>query len=294
MLTERDEILPEDDPIMPGMIPEVVPPLPREKTHARDLTPGAAFGWLRAGWADLWTNPVTSLAYGVAVFVVSVAIVWLLYRFQMEHTLLPVLAGFLVVGPLIANGLYVKSRDLEQGRRDSLGDMIFVRMRSGVGPAAMMGVILLMLFMLWIRAAIILWAVFFGIQPFPGMDEILPTLFTTPLGWGLLFTGSVVGALFAAFAFAISVFAMPMLLEERTDALSAMGISMAMVWQNRVAMLTWGFIVMCLFALSVVTFFVGLILIFPLVGHGTWHAYRAIRGTEHAGQETERMFIPEM
>ena len=128
--------------------------------------------------------------------------------------------------------------------------MLFVRPRSGY-QAMFLGVLLLGLFLLWMRAAVLLYALFFGLRPFPGTDEIVPMLFLTPTGWGLLLVGSAVGALFAAFAFAVSVFAVPMLLEERTDALSAMGISMAMVWSNLAVMLAWGAIVLGLFVLSV-------------------------------------------
>jgi uncharacterized membrane protein len=111
-------------------------------------------------------------------------------------------------------------------------------------------------------------------------------LLLTPTGWAMLIVGSAIGALFAAFAFAISVFAVPMLLEERTDAMTAMGVSTAMVWNNLTVMLCWGAIVLGLFALSVLTGFVGLIVVFPLLGHATWHAYRAMwRGGG------ERMFI---
>jgi uncharacterized membrane protein len=105
----------------------------------------------------------------------------------------------------------------------------------------------------------------------------LPTLFLTPTGWALLLVGGAVGAIFSAFSFAISVLAVPMLLEERTDALSALGTSLATVWNNLPVMLTWGAVVLGLFLVSVVTNFVGLIVIFPLLGHATWHAYRALR-----------------
>ena len=91
----------------------------------------------------------------------------------------------------------------------------------------------------------------------------MPRVFTTWSGWSLLITGTVVGGLFAAFAFAVSVFAMPMMLEEKTDALTAMGISLSLVWNNLSVMLVWGTIVVGLFAISVLTGFVGLIVIFP-------------------------------
>jgi uncharacterized membrane protein len=102
-------------------------------------------------------------------------------------------------------------------------------------------------------------------------------LFTTPVGWWMLLVGSAVGGLFAAFSFAISVFAVPMLLNEPVDALTAMGTSMALVWGNLPVMLTWGAIVLALFLVSLATGLIGMIVVFPVLGHGTWHAYRTMR-----------------
>lgn len=286
---EPDAPPPPDNPHAAGGIPLVVPALPRENRRARDLPWRTAFEWLRAGWSDTWTNPAPSLLYGLGVFVVSVLVVWGLFLFSYEYALFPALAGFLVIGPLIANGLYEKSRRLEEGERTGYLSMVFVRPRSGY-QALFMGVMLLGLFLLWMRAAVLIWALFFGLLPFPGTDEILPML-STPTGWAVLLVGGAVGALFAAFAFAISVFAMPMLLTERTDALSALGISMAMVWNNLSVMLAWGAIVLALFLVSVATGFLGLILVFPVLGHATWHAYRAIRSDDRQDGEAERMFI---
>jgi uncharacterized membrane protein len=290
MLSDHDGPPPPDNPDDHGMIPIVVPPLPVPNPYARNLPWRTSFQWLRAGWRDLWTNPVPSLLYGLGVFVISALVIWLLFRFNLDYALFPALAGFLVLGPLIANGLYRKSHDLELGRSTSVADMILVRPKSE-HSALFMGVMLLGLFLLWMRAAVLIWALFFGIRPFPGMDEIIPTLFLTPTGWALLLVGSAVGALFAAFAFAISVFAVPMLLVERTDALSALGISMAMVWNNLSVMLAWGAIVLVLFLLSVATGMIGFILVFPVLGHASWHAYRALRPDERQEGDSERMFI---
>ena len=193
----------------------------------------------------------------------------------------------LVIGPVFANGLYVKSRRLERGKRTRFWQMIFLKPRSRF-QGLFLGVILLMLFMLWIRAAVLIYALFFGVRPFPGTGELLPMLLFTPTGWAILLVGSAVGALFAAFAFAVSAFSVPMLLEEETDALSAMGISMALVWNNLTVMLYWGAIVVALFLVSVLTGFLGIIVVFPLLGHATWHAYRAIRVVPD-GQE--RVFV---
>ncbi len=281
---------PPDDPEAAGVIPKVVPPMPRENPRARNLPWRTACDWLRAGWFDLWTNPLPSLFYGFGVFAVSALVVWGLFLFGYEYALFPALSGFMVVGPLIANGLYEKSRRLEDGIRTSLVAMVFVRPNSGY-QTLFMGVMLLGLFLLWLRSAVLIWALFFGIVPFPGPEEILPMLFVTPTGWALLVVGGAVGALFAAFSFAISVFAVPMLLEERTDALSALGISMAMVWNNLPVMIAWGTIVLVLVLVAIATGFIGLIVIFPLLGHATWHAHREIRGDAPKDGETERMFI---
>ena len=106
---------------------------------------------------------------------------------------------------------------------------------------------------------------FFGLRPFPGIDHIVPMLFTTWIGWAMLLTGTVVGGLFAAFAFAISAFSIPMLLDERTDAFTAMGTSISLVWNNRPVMIAWGAIVL-LTAIGLLTGMVGLIVAFSLLG----------------------------
>ncbi len=257
-------------------IPAVLPPAPREKTWNRHLAPSAAFTWLAAGWRDLVTQPLTSLSYGALVFIVSVAIVLGLFAFGWDYILFPALAGFMVVGPLLAIGLYEKSRRLAAGERISLARMIFVAPKSG-GQILFTGVLLCLLMLLWMRAAVIIYALFFGLRPFPGLDHIAAMLFTTPTGWAMLIVGGTVGGLFAAFSFAISAFSIPMLLSERVDALTAMGTSTALVWNNLPVMLAWGAMVLVLFLFSLATGLLGLIIVFPLLGHGTWHAYRAIR-----------------
>ena len=261
---------------MKSSLPAVAPPLRPDSPYRRGLPAASAVQWLVAGWRDFRVQMDTSLAYGFVVFVVSALIVAGLYYYELDYILFPALAGFMVVGPIVAIGLYEKSRRIAAGETVRLADMIFVRGASG-GQLWFTGVLLCLLMLLWMRAAVILYALFFGLLPFPGLHQVTATLFTTPTGWALLVVGSVVGALFAAFSFAISVFAVPMLLAERTDGLTAMGTSMALVWNNLPVMLAWGAIVLALFVLSLATGLLGLIVVFPLLGHGTWHAYRAIR-----------------
>ncbi|MBL28230.1 MAG: hypothetical protein CMM50_11865 [Rhodospirillaceae bacterium] len=257
-------------------IPKTLPPLPRRRSYARDLPVTAAFGWLRAGWRDFKVNPASSLLYGLAVFVVSVAVVVGLFALALDYILLPALAGFMVVGPLLAVGLYEKSRRIVQSEPVTLASMVLVRPRSG-GQVLFTGALLCLLMLFWMRVAVLLYALFFGLRPFPGLEDVLPTLFATPTGVSLVAVGTLVGGLFAAFSFAISAFSVPMLLDERVDAFTAMGTSMALVWNNLPVMLTWGAIVLALFIASVATGLVGLIVVFPVLGHATWHAYQAMR-----------------
>lgn len=250
--------------------------VPASAMRRRGLPARAAFGWLAMGWRDLLTHPMPSLAYGLGVFALSIAIVWSLFRLELDYVLFPALAGFMVVGPFIAIGLYEKSRAIERKEPVSLGRMLFVPAASGA-QVWFTGAILCLLMLGWMRAATIIYALFFGLRPFPGLDHIAPMLFTTPYGWAMLAVGSAVGALFAAFSFAVSVFAVPRLLDESTDAFTAMGTSISMVWNNRPVMIAWGAIVLALFLLSVATGLLGLIVVFPLLGHATWHSYRAMK-----------------
>lgn len=242
----------------------------------RDLSWAAPLRWLSLGWKDLWTRPVPSLLYGVAVCAASIVFIVYMFDTGRDYILFPALAGFLIVGPLVAAGLYLKSRNIESGTQATLRTMLAVQPLAGA-QVFFTGMILVMLMMLWMRAAVLVYALFFGIQPFPGLPQVLHMLITTTTGWAMLVVGSIIGSLFAGFAFAISVFSIPMLLDRRIDTITAMAISTAMVWNNLRPSLTWGAIVVALFLVSIATGLIGLIAIFPWLGHATWHAYREMR-----------------
>lgn len=247
----------------------------RSDEWQRHLPAAEGFGWLKAGWNDFRTQPAPSLAYGLGMWLVSACLVWLLGYLGLDYILFPALAGFMIIAPILAIGLYEKSRALDEGRSPTLARMLFVRPKAGA-QALFTGVLLCLLMLLWMRAAVLIYALFFGLRPFPGLDHIAGMLFGTPVGWAMLLVGTAVGGLFASFAFAISVFSVPMLLERRTDALTAMATSMALVWNNLAPMVVWGAIVLALFTASVLSGLLGLIVVFPLLGHATWRAYKAI------------------
>ena len=258
------------------IIPPVASPVPTPNRWARPLTAADPCKWLALGWRDLKTVPSMSIAYGVIVFLISVGFVGGLIALGRDYILFPAFAGFMVVGPILAVGLYEKSRRIEAGQPLRWHDIFFVRPRSG-GQIVFTGLLLCLLMMVWMRAAVIIYALFFGLLPFPGLDHIAPMLFTTGVGLAMLTVGTAVGGLFAAFSFAISAFSIPMLLNEPIDALTAMGSSMALVWNNLRVLLVWAVIVLALFLLSLATGLIGLIVIYPLLGHATWHAYRAVQ-----------------
>ncbi|GHF74011.1 DUF2189 domain-containing protein [Seohaeicola zhoushanensis] len=257
-------------------------PLPRLRkpdrlvpVYARNLPASAAFGWLCGGWVDFRAALGPSLAYGLFLTLMSYAVLWLLEVSHLLYLALPALSGFLIVGPFLAIGLYEKSRLQAAGETVTLGRMLAFRPASGP-QLAYAGLLLGLLILFWLRAADLLYALFFGLVPFPGAQEALSNVLTTPRGWALLGTGALVGGLFAAFAFAISAFSVPMLVSRRTDALTAMGLSLVMTVQNLAPMLAWGMVVAAGLALSLLTGLLGLIVIFPVLGHGTWRAYVAI------------------
>ena len=245
---------------------------PVASPHARHLPARAALDWLAAGWRDLSRAPGSSLAYGAAVVALSWLVLWGLAVWGHLYLALPALSGFLIVGPFLAVGLYEKSRRLALDAPPTP-----LRLPPGAaGQIAMAGLLLGLLVLFWLRAADLLYALFFGLQPFPGAAEAFRNALTTPRGWALIATGLLVGGLFAAFAFAISVFSFPMLVSSHRDALTAMGRSFALTAQNLAPMLAWGAIVTAGLALSILTGLAALLLVFPVLGHGTWHAWRAI------------------
>lgn len=256
-------------------LPTLRRPNRADPPYVRHLPMSAAQGWLAKGWRDVRMAPASSLVYGLFLTLMSYGVLWILHASHMLYLALPAISGFLIIGPFLAIGLYEKSRRQAAGDRVALSEMLVFRPASG-GQLAYAGLLLGLLILFWLRAADLLYALFFGLTPFPGAEEALTNALTTPRGWALIATGTLVGGLFAAFAFAISVFSIPMLVSRRTDALTAMGLSFVMTVQNLRPMLVWGLFVALGLGLSVVTGLIGLIVLFPVLGHGTWHACQAI------------------
>lgn len=259
-------------------LPALQPPTQRALSLNRHLNSDEAYRWLRAGWDDFSSEELgASVIYGVFVFALSVLLVGGLFWIGADYVLFPAMGAFLVFAPALAMGLYEKSRRRMAGESISLDHMIYAQSKSPY-QLFYIGLILLLLGLLWMRSAVLIYALFFGFHQFPGFGPLLASLFLTPTGWSLLFVGSLFGALFAALGFAISAISIPMLLNERVDAFTAMGASITLVWNNLPVMLTWGGIVLSAFIICMLSGLLGLVVVFPVLGHATWHAYVAIRG----------------
>lgn len=256
-------------------LPTLRKPIKPAPAFGRGLPASTALDWLASGWKDYRTNPAPSVAYGIGLVLLSYAAIWMLAEMGLLYLALPAVAGFLIVGPFLALGLYEKSRALEQGRSISLRHMVLVRPVAR-GQLAYAGLLLALLVLFWLRAADLLYALFFGHAPFPGAVDAFINVFTTGRGWALILVGGGVGGLFASFAFALSLFSVPMMLSQKRDALTSLGLSFAMTTQNLPVAMAWGAIVVAGLVLSILTGLLGLAIVFPVLGHGTWHAYRAI------------------
>ena len=235
----------------------------------------APWAWLAAGWRDLWKAPGVSLAYGFLCAAISVLLAFALFRLELTSLILALAAGFLLVAPLLAVGLYEASRRHETGEPVTLKSVFFVSTKSPV-QLAFLGMMMMIALLVWIRVATLLFALFFGVGQLPTLEAFVDDLFFTWRGWGMLVVGTAIGGAIAFTIFAASAVSVPMLLERRMDAMTAILISFSVVKDNLAAMVLWAVLIAMLTAFGIVTLFVGSIVTFPLVGHATWHAYRAV------------------
>jgi uncharacterized membrane protein len=233
----------------------------------------APWSWLAAGWRDLCRAPRISLAYGTVFAVLSMALTLGLLATGLQSLVLALAGGFLLIGPAAAVGLYETSRCLECNQPVAFGDILATAGRAP-GQLGFFGAILAFLFIVWLQLAMLLFMAFLGSSGLPPPSEFVPTLLFTPHGLGLLVAGTAVGGTLAAVAFAISVISVPLLLTRRVDAVSAIGASLSAVMLNPKPMALWAALIAGFMILGIATLYVGLIIIFPLIGHATWHAYR--------------------
>lgn len=233
-----------------------------------------AFGdpprWLAAGVRDFTRAPGVGLFFGACF----VGMGWALLKVfeNAPAFVLGLSAGFLLVGPFLCTGLYRVSERLERGERPRLGDAVMA-WRHKLDTLGIFGVVLLVLEMLWARASLVVFALSFqGSMPdFAGSLKSLvnPKNLEFIIAWGAL------GGVFATIIFSVSVVSIPMILDRRTDAITAGLTSIRLVLARPAAMLFWAAIITVLVVLAMLPGFAGLLVVGPILGHATWHAYRA-------------------
>lgn len=253
------------------------PARPDAVSEPRRVAFDAPWAWLAAGWRDLWRHPTISLGYGLLVALASWTLFLGLLRIEALAMVLALAGGFLLVGPLLAVGLYQISHRLESERPVRFSD-VFVPDKLARGQLAFFGVLLLLFFLAWVRFATLLASLFLGGLTLPPLSQFVQTLLFTPSGLGLMVLGTIIGAVLAVVVFALSAFSIPMLVDRHTDAFTAARASVAAVAANPRAMGLWAALIVVMIAAGVATAFAGLIIAFPLIGHATWHGYRDVFG----------------
>jgi uncharacterized membrane protein len=230
----------------------------------RALPARAPLSWLAQGWADFRRAPGPSLAYGAAIVVLSWIVTGVGLRFGTYWSALILLSGFVFVAPLLALGLYSISRQIHDapGTPPSIGRSIQSMMKS-LGTAMVYAVALLVLFLIWARAASMV-HVFFPMTANPSLAQMAT----------FLSIGTAVGAVFSGLTFIFSAFSLPMICDRDTDAVTAIVTSVNAVLRNKPAMAVWALCIVVLTAIGFATALIGLAVVIPLLGYATWHAYQ--------------------
>lgn len=245
--------------------------LPRS-TPAIGLKPlslSAPLGWLALGWGDFRRAPAIGLFYGACFAAMGWALMTV-FEYSPAYVL-ALSGGFLLVGPFLCLGMYRTSQQLEVGERPGFATSLLA-WRARTSALGIFGVVLLVLEMLWARSTLVVFAVTFdGIPDFKGSLMAL----TQPENLSFTLIWAALGALFASLIFSVSVVSMPMILHRRTDAITAGLTSMRLFLTQTRVMLLWAFIISALVALAMLPGFLGLLVVGPVLGHASWHAYRA-------------------
>jgi uncharacterized membrane protein len=231
---------------------------------------------LRAGLAD-FAAARTDVVFLCLIYPIAGVII---AAVDGQHELLPLLfptaSGFALVGPLFAIGLYEMSRQRELTGRINYLDVFKVIRSPQIGAIALMAVILVGLFLLWLAVAQAIFDATLGPTPPASLLDFATAILTTPAGWAMIVLGTAAGGVFAAGVLAISVVTFPLLLDRHVSLATAISTSLLAVRRNPVVLAQWGLIIAAGLVLGSLPCFLGLVLVLPLLGHGTWHLYKRL------------------
>ncbi|MFD0667426.1 DUF2189 domain-containing protein [Ramlibacter sp. MAHUQ-53] len=245
------------------------PPAPARR-ELRAVSLADPFRWLAAGLRDLRAAPVVALFYG-ACFWSMAALLGAVFRHAPEYTM-SFVSGCFLVGPFLAMGLYDASRRLERGERASLSESLTCWDKR-LGSMGLLVLVLLLLELLWGRASLVVFAVFFD-TGMPSTASVLQAVFN-PRNWEFVAVYTVVGGVFAGLVFGTCVVSLPMILDRDTDAITAGLSSLQAVTGRPLPLLLWGaLIVAVVLGAMALPWAAGLLVAGPWLGHASWHAYR--------------------
>jgi uncharacterized membrane protein len=229
---------------------------------------------LQRGWEDFKAVPTHAVILCIIYPVLGLMLARAVLGYSVIPLLFPLAAGFALIGPFAAIGLYEMSRRREHGEQATAWDALEVVRSPSFGAMLGLGALLLALFVTWVATAQALYIAAFGYEGATGISDFATRVLTTPQGWWLIVVGCGIGFLFALVALCISVVSFPLMLDRHASAGEAIATSLRAVARNPVPMAAWGLIVAVLLAAGTLPFFVGLAIVIPLLGHATWHLYR--------------------
>jgi len=229
---------------------------------------------LQLGWEDFKAVPSHAIILCIIYPVLGLMLARAVHGYSVLPLLFPLAAGFALLGPFAALGLYEMSRRRERGEQATASDALEVVRSPSFGAMLGLGVLLLALFVTWVATAQAIYIAAFGYAGATGVSDFAERVLTTPQGWWLIVVGCGVGFLFALVALCISVVSFPLMLDRHAGAGDAMVTSLRAVARNPVPMAAWGLIVAALLVAGSLPAFLGLAVVIPLLGHATWHLYR--------------------
>lgn len=230
---------------------------------------------LRLGLKDFLRAPLFGLFFSAVYVVGGWVLDYVLAKAGREIWLFPFAVGFPILAPFAAVGLYEVSRRLETGEPISWRGVLGVVLRQKDRQIPALAVVILFIFLVWLFVAHTIFALFLGLSAMVNLSsDPLGVLFSAD-GAAMLATGTVVGAGFASVLFSITVVGLPLLLEKEIDFVTAMITSVTAVIQNPAPMALWAAVIAGLLFLGMIPLFLGLFVVLPVLGHATWHVYRA-------------------
>jgi uncharacterized membrane protein len=231
---------------------------------------------LRLGWEDFQAMPSHAILLCVIYPVLGIVLFRMVLGYSVLPLLFPLAAGFTLIGPFAAIGLYELSRRRERGEAVGAWDAFHVLRSPSFSAMLELGTLLLILFATWIAAADAIYVATFGHAPAASIPDFATRVLTTPEGWSLIIVGCGVGFVFALVALCVSVVSFPLMLDRHATAIDAIRTSLRAAMKNPVAMAAWGLIVAALLVIGSIPLFVGLAVVLPVLGHATWHLYRKV------------------